>query len=300
MKIYITGGGGYVGTACAALFQEKGHQVSCFDRKPFDEWLNPSTNDRVCDVSTNLFGSYLHEGKPDVVLHLAAQTSPTTVATGYTANVVCAAEVMEHAHAAGVPRMVFASSAAVYPELSQPVTEDTGTAPITRYGRTKAVAENVLTKMAHELGISFMPLRYFNVCGGAFVPPQGTTIVPAAVRAALTGRPLSVFGRHHVRDFIHIHNVAEATLAACDSRWQGPVNVGTGKATTVEEVIRTVERLTDSPVQFSDNAPGVQLSYSVADVTRFQRTLAKGMELLSLENAIENTILSMKRGVVRE
>lgn len=296
MRIFITGGGGYIGTTCATLFREQGHTVSCFDRKPASEWLAPlGPGDRHCDINSSLFSAYVREVKPDAVVHLAASKNPVNSSVAYADNVVAAAKVMEDAYEAGTKTFIFASSAAVYGDTPRPcaVREHTPRRPVNLYGRTKVLAEDVLCDLAKAFDIRLTVLRYFNVCGG-LCPVNSPAIVPAAVRAAMQGSRLNVADLDHSRDYIHVRNVAQATLNACQMGGVGTFNVGTGTATTLREVLNRVAILCDTKLVLNAAPALDEIQHSQADVS-FMEAVSAGFMPLTIDHAIEDAIVAFRR-----
>jgi UDP-glucose-4-epimerase GalE len=174
---------------------------------------------------------------------------------------------------AGVERIVFSSTAAVYGAARRsPVEEGDPTEPANPYGESKLAAEAVLREAAPP-GAPRHPhvaLRYFNACGadrdhGEDHDPE-THLIPIALRAARDRTPLRVFGDDYptpdgtcVRDYVHVVDLADAHIAALHAPpLDVAVNLGTGKGDSVLEVLRAVERVTDRPIQrrVVDRRPG--------------------------------------------
>jgi UDP-glucose-4-epimerase GalE len=193
---------------------------------------------------------------------------------------------------AGVRRLVFSSTAAVYgmPERS-PITEDFPFAPINPYGESKVMVEKMLRWFDAIHGLRSICLRYFNASGAA---PDGhwgeehepeTHLIPLMLRAVKTGKPLTIFGDDYptpdgtcIRDYIHVLDLAEAHVAALESLTGGGVsdrfNAGTGRGHSVLEVVRAVEEVTGRKVPYGigprrEGDPPTL----VADSGKLQRTL---------------------------
>jgi UDP-glucose-4-epimerase GalE len=169
---------------------------------------------------------------------------------------------------AGVERMVFSSSAAVYgTPLATPIREDFPIQPVNPYGETKAMVERMLRWFDEIHRLRSVSLRYFNAAGA---DPEGrlgeehnpeSHLIPLALRAIVTGRPVTVFGDDYdtldgscIRDYIHVNDLAEAHILAverlCGGGASDRFNVGTGTGRSVMEVIGAVEEATGMKVPY--------------------------------------------------
>ena len=186
--------------------------------------------------------------------------------------------VLRCAVAAGVKKLVFASSMAVYADspTPDPITESYTAEPISPYGIAKLAAEKYCLQLAAEHGIDCHVLRYFNTygTGQTFTPYVG--VITIFVQKLLRGEPITIFGDgEQRRDFVHVGDIVAANLAAMRSgERQGLVNVGTGIATSVNEIARLLcDRIAPGTVpNHVDPHPG-ELRYSIADIGHIQRTL---------------------------
>jgi len=194
--------------------------------------------------------------------------------------------------AAGVRRMVFSSTAAVYGNPEKlPIPEDARITPVNPYGESKAAVEKILRELDHYRGLRSVPLRYFNACGAE--PDAGlgeahhpeTHLIPLLFRAVATGEPIQIFGDDYatadgtcIRDYIHVSDLAAAHVAALDHLLAGgrsaAFNVGTGTGQTVMEVLRAVEEVTGKrvPHKISPRREGDPTEL-VADSTKLRKTL---------------------------
>lgn len=185
----------------------------------------------------------------------------------------------------GVATLVFASSAAVYGPLDAAagasIAEDAPLHPANPYGHTKLAGEQLVADFAAASGAACVTLRAFNAGGTSLGPPHAGGLVELVAEAALTRRPLPVYGTEYptadgtcVRDYVHIDDVVSAIRAA--TVWTGAhreatvtLNVGTGKGTSVQDVIRAVEEASGRTIVVDSqaNRPG-DVPVAVADVTR--------------------------------
>ena len=211
----------------------------------------------------------------DIVFHLAAQSNVmgAVADSGYafSTNVVGTHNVLEAAAAAGVKRLVFTSSREVYGDPKTiPVRE---TAPLrakNSYGASK-VAGEVYCRLAAQQGLETAVLRLANVYG----PGDRDRVIPLFAAAAAASEPITVFGSQKILDFVWIDTVVDALIRAGFGRYiHGPMNVGSGKGTTVVDLARRIAKLTESSSKIEVTEEREQeVGRFVADITRARRLL---------------------------
>ncbi len=275
MRLLVTGGAGYVGSVCATVLLERGHDVVVVDN------LSTGNADAVpvgaefvegdvADVAERVLGG----GNFDGVLHFAAQSlvgeSVEEPAKYWQGNVVTTLTLLEAMREAGTPKLVFSSTAATYGEPdSTPITEDDPTRPTNPYGATKLAIDHAITSYANAYGLAATSLRYFNVAGAYRGAGENrvveTHLIPLVLQVALGQREkISVFGTDWptpdgtaVRDYIHVLDLADAHLLALDHATAGThsvYNLGSGAGFSVREVISACRRVTGLPIS-SEDAP---------------------------------------------
>jgi UDP-glucose 4-epimerase len=216
-------------------------------------------------------GRILRKEKIELVMHFAAYAyvgeSVKEPLKYYFNNVVATLHLLRCMLGSGVKKFVFSSTCATYgiPER-MPIVEDLPQAPINPYGQTKLDMENALKALAAAQGLSFAAFRYFNAAGAAEDGSIGedhdpeSHLIPLAIGAA-TGKcpPLQVFGNDYptpdgtcLRDYVHVDDLSRAHIAVFDKLAEPGAalfyNLGTGKPTSVLEVIRAVEKATGKTV----------------------------------------------------
>ena len=195
-----------------------------------------------------------------------------------------AAPIRFFAGSSGKP-VVFSSTCQVYGEPERiPLKEEDPCRPFTPYGRSKLACETFL----RDIGVRLAALRYFNVAGGEETHPNEVHLIPRAVRSAFTGEPLEIFGDgSQVRDYVHVEDLARAHIRALER--PGVFNIGSGKGTSVKEVVETVERVTGRavPVVFVSPRPGDPAAL-VADTRKAARELGWTPKR-SLDDMIDDT-----------
>lgn len=256
--ILVTGGAGFIGSHTVETLLAAGLAVTVLDnlssgaRKnlPDDSRLQLIAAD-ICDqsaVNAAMVGV-------DAVLHLAAQVSVQTsiehpVESART-NIQGFLHVLDSARQAGVRRVVYASSAAVYGVPQQlPVMEQAPACPLSPYGLEKSVNDQYAA-LYHDLyGLSCLGLRYFNVYGPRQDPgSQYAGVISKFNEAARSGCRLNIFGDGmQTRDFIYVGDVARANLAALTASLQGFCNIGTGQSVTLLQMVQALRDVTGCPL----------------------------------------------------
>jgi len=267
MTALVTGGAGYVGQFTVRALLARGEKVVVLDdlSRGHREVVPAGVPLVVADLRDR---AAIEKGLAphafDVVLHFAANAyvgeSVTDPRRYWENNLGGTLNLLGLTLDRGVKRFVFSSTCAVYGEPDVAVlTEDMPHAPCNPYGRSKATVEAVLRDYDAAFQLRSFRLRYFNAAGADAAGTIGedhateTHLIPLAIRAARTGKPLSVFGTDWptpdgtcVRDYVHVEDLASAHVAAVDRLRAGhagdALNLGTGRGTSVKEVIAAVER----------------------------------------------------------
>jgi UDP-glucose 4-epimerase len=310
-RILITGGAGYIGAHTAHFLLRLGHDVEILDDLSKGYAHNvPAGRLHQFRLQDQDRLAQLLAAKPfDAVIHFAAfiavGESVREPARYFANNTGGSLALLECLQQAGVNRLVFSSTAAVYGDpASVPIPESAPLAPVNPYGESKLMVETTLNWLARCTSFRFVALRYFNACGavadygiGEEHEPE-THLIPLVFRAIRTGKPLTVFGNDYhtpdgtcIRDYIHVADLASAHAAALDHLLAGGpgghFNAGTGHGFTVLEVIRAAERVTGRPVpfQFGPRREGDPPAL-VADSSRLQQTLNWRPRITALDDII--------------
>jgi UDP-glucose 4-epimerase len=261
MHVLVTGGAGFIGSNSVDLLLERGHYVRVFDNFYSGHRHNLRAHERLTIVEGDIRDfRALAAATAGVshVLHLAAQVFvPTSIddpAFSGAVNIAGFVNVLEAARAAGVERVVYASSAAVYgtPE-ALPVTEATPPSALSPYALEKLVNDQYAALYIQLYGLSCCGLRYFNVYGPRQDPRSTYSGVVSRFCDRLgRGEGVTVFGDgRQTRDFIAVADVARANLAALERRVEGVVNVATGTSVNLLELIETLSGLVGRPVEIT-------------------------------------------------
>lgn len=303
MKVLVTGGAGYIGGTVAQILVEAGHTVVVYDNfHTGHRWSVPKGTELVEGELSDreglerLFRTARASGKPfDGVMHFAALIeageSMRRPEIYFRNNTVGTLSLLEAMVAAGVDRLVFSSTAAVYGEPAVAddapcsILETADLRPSNPYGESKLLAERMIEWMERVHGLRCARLRYFNVAGaisgrGEAHEPE-SHLIPRVLDVALGRRPsISIFGTDYptrdgtcVRDYIHVKDVARAHLLAFDALAAsgGIYNIGNGKGFSVREVIESARRVTghtvpvvEEPRRLGDPAALVASSEKIA------------------------------------
>ena len=266
MKLLVTGGAGYVGSHTVRALLEAGHDVTILDNlSTGHRWALQDCELMSVDLRDALHLNQQLKGRRfDGVLHFAAKSlvgeSKSNPILYYQNNVTGTANLVNAMLKAGIPRLVFSSTAAIFGNPKRDlIDEKHPKAPINVYGQTKLTVENMLEAVTKSAGFSATCLRYFNAAGanneanlGEWHDPE-THLIPNALRAAAgTGQPLTLFGDDYstpdgtcVRDYVHVDDLASAHVAAIGKMKKRGVfstyNLGNGNGYSVKEVIAACE-----------------------------------------------------------
>ncbi len=284
MKLLVTGGAGYVGSVTSRLLLDAGHEVVVLDNliTGFREAVAPEATFVQADIRDA--GQVLTpDARFDAVLHfaglIAAGESMIKPELYWDHNVQRSLRLLEAVRAAGVPKFVFSSTAAVYGNPTEiPITENAVKAPTNTYGATKLTFDFALTSEAFAHRLAAVSLRYFNVAG-ALIRPDGTAVgerhdpethlIPIALQVAAGKRDkLQLFGDDYptvdgtcVRDYIHVQDLARAHLLALEAATGGEhkiYNLGNGNGFSNRQVAEAAREVTGAelPVEVAPRRDG--------------------------------------------
>ncbi len=265
MRICATGGAGYIGSITVRRLLDAGHEVVVLDS------LERGHQAAVDPRARFVWGSVGDSGalddaleRVDVVLHMAGYIDVAESQSDhdlyYRKNLEEPSRMLDRMVARGITALVFSSTAAVYGEPETvPIPEDAATRPVNVYGASKLAFERMIEVAEHVGALRSVRFRYFNVAGawpdgslGEAHDPE-THIVPRALAAAANGDHFTIFGDDYatpdgtcVRDYLHVADLAEAHLRACEYLHDGgaPVvcNLGSGRGYSNREIARACGR----------------------------------------------------------
>jgi UDP-glucose 4-epimerase len=288
MHFIVTGGAGFIGSHLTEQLLSEDHQVTVVDNLITGSLQN--LPDHPClkflqkDISTCQPEDFTEQ--IDGIAHLAATPSVTESwlqpLEAHHNNLSATISVIQLCQALKIPRLVFASSAAVYGNLTKlPISEDQETLPISPYGLQKLVSEQYASLFAKELGFSFVGLRLFNVFGPRQVPnSQYSGVISIFVAAMRQGLPLTIYGDGtQTRDFIYVKDVAngfaKALVAPLESGSSLICNLGTSKSTSLVQlvdILKTCFPQWKSEIKFAPPRLG-DIQDSQADISKASSVL---------------------------
>lgn len=269
MKLLVTGGAGYVGSVCAAVLVERGHDVTIIDNfTTGNRDAVPSGAALIEGDVRDVVADVLSGADFDGVIHFAARSlvgeSVEQPAEYWQHNVVTTLALLEAMRMNKVNNLVFSSTAATYGEPEQvPITEDMPTVPTNAYGATKLAIDYAISSYATAYGLGATSLRYFNVAGAYGTIGENreveTHLIPLVLQVALGHREkISMFGDDWptpdgtaVRDYIHILDLAQAHVLALESNTGGThriFNLGSGDGYSVKQVVEMCREVTGHPI----------------------------------------------------
>ncbi|MGS0763273.1 NAD-dependent epimerase/dehydratase family protein [Syntrophomonas curvata] len=251
MKTIVTGGAGFIGSHLVDALLDKGEEVHVVDDLSTGRQgnLNPAASLHKLDICDPGLSELTYSIQPEVVFHLAAQVSvPRSMDNPYEdtrVNVLGTVNLLEACVQAGVKRVIFSSSAAVYgmPQYL-PVDEEHPLITISTYGTSKVTAEKYLQLYNRLYGLEYVILRYANVFGPRQDADGEGGVVSIFAQAMRNRLPLKIYGDgEQTRDFIYVKDIVRANLAALPCSSAITVNISTEKATSVNQLANIVNKI---------------------------------------------------------
>jgi UDP-glucose 4-epimerase len=269
MRIFLTGGAGYIGSVCSELLLNEGHEVAIFDnlteghRRAVDSRANFIRGDLADRLQIE---AALSSMRPDAVMHFAAYAlvpeSMRDPSKYFRNNIANGLNLLDAVVATGVQRIIFSSTCAIFgPPERVPIDETAHPRPVSPYGESKLAFEKILRWYDEIHALKFVSLRYFNAAGatenlGEDHRPE-THLIPNVLKVALGQSPnVEIYGTDYetpdgtcIRDYIHIVDLARAHILALGAVASGFYNLGTGGGSSVREVIAACRKITGRKIE---------------------------------------------------
>lgn len=294
MRVLVAGGAGYIGSVVTARLLRAGHQLTILDDFSYGHRgaIPPGAatiEGDLCQPET--LERALAGRQWDAVAYCAglivAGESVERPGRYFAANVGGVIHLLNAVVAAGVPRFLFSSSAAVYGNAEGiPIPETAPLRPVNPYGESKRLVESLLPWYESRYGLRWLALRFFNAAGAAGDLGEDhrpeTHLIPRAIDAALgLAGPLPLYGTDYptpdctcIRDYVHVEDLAEAYAAALETDACGAYNLGSGRGYSNRQVLEAVGAAVGrpAPVREAPRRPG-DPPVLVADITAAGRDL---------------------------
>ena len=309
MKLLIVGGAGYIGSVCAELLLDQGHEVAVFDN--LSEGHRGALDPRARFIEGDLqdrqaIDSALAVAGPQAVMHFAASAlvseSMRHPSKYFRNNISSGLNLLDAMVAAHVERFVFSSTCAIFglPER-MPIDETSPTHPINPYGESKLAFEKILRWYDEIHGLKFVSLRYFNAAGATANFGEDhrleTHLIPNVLKVALGQKPhVEIFGTDYetpdgtcIRDYIHILDLAHAHILALGTARSELYNLGSGGGASVREVIAACRKITGKKIDSLEKPrrPG-DPPRLIASSEKIKRELGWQPQFQSLDAIIES------------
>ena len=272
MKVFVTGGAGYIGSICVEQLLERGFEVTVFDN--LSEGHREAVDQRAEFIEGELLDreairDAVARSGADAAMHFAAKAlvgeSMKDPSLYFRNNVCGGINLLDALEAGGVKRIVFSSTCAVFGQPDKvPIDETAPQRPMNPYGESKLTFEKILRWYDELHGIKFVALRYFNAAGASETRGEHhrveTHLIPSALKVALGQREsFDVYGTDYdtpdgtcIRDYIHILDLAQAHILALDAPESRCFNLGTGGGNSVREVVECCRRVTGAEIPVNE------------------------------------------------
>jgi nucleoside-diphosphate-sugar epimerase len=288
MKVMVTGGLGFIGSHLVERLLAEGHKVVVFD---------DLESGREENIASSLRSRYLEVARGDIrklaqirralsgthlVIHLAAkvsvQRSVEDPETAMEVNANGTLNLLQESAKAGVKRLIFASTTAVYGNKTTPLREDSGLDPLSPYAVSKLAGENYCRAFSKSKEVETVILRLFNVYGPRTSTGPYAGVMVRFAQAIVEDSPLVIFGDgRQTRDFVHVDDVVGAMmLASAKKGIDGEVfNIGTGIGTSIGHLATTFLSIARRGGEKAIHNPPreAEVRYSVASIAKAKRLL---------------------------
>src|SRR3954468_10585746 len=264
MKVFIVGGAGYIGSICAEVLLNEGHEVGIFDNlvEGHRSAIDPRATFFGGDLSApKVINEALSGYRPDAVMHFAASAlvgeSMQNPSKYFRNNVASGLNLLDGMIENGIMNLIFSSTCAIFgPPERVPIDETLPMRPINPYGESKLMFEAALRWYDQLHGLKFVSLRYFNAAGASTNFGEDrrheTHLIPNVLKVALGKQPhVEIYGTDYetpdgtcIRDYIHIRDLARAHILALSAPKSEFYNLGTGGGSSVREVINAGQKIT--------------------------------------------------------
>jgi UDP-glucose 4-epimerase len=282
-KTLVTGGAGFIGSHVVDALIRRGHHVAVIDDLSVGRRANVHGRAKlhVLDIRSPRLGSFVRRLRPSYVFHLAAQknvrTSIDDPIFDADVNILGSLNLIKACVAAKVKRFIFSSTGgAMYGKTQYlPTPETVPPRPEAPYGIAKITIERYLDFFRIVFGLSSVSLRYGNVYGPRQDPEGEAGVIAIFAQRLFQRKPVLINGHgRQTRDYVFVSDVVQANIAALFSRRTGPINIGTGRQVSVNELARQFIRMAKRHVPIH-HRPAIagEVLHSALDVGLAKQTL---------------------------
>lgn len=298
-KILVTGGAGFIGSTLVDALIVSGNDVIVIDNLSSGkkEYLNPSAKFYEIDICSPEIANIFKSEKFDFVYHLAAQmeVSKSMVDPMFDnkVNIIGAFNILENCRVTGVKKIIFSSTGgAIYGDADKiPTPENYPAYPVSFYGIHKLTFEKYLNCYFKVYGLDYTILRFANVYGPRQFKGGEAGVVSIFVDNAVNNITSTQYGDgKQTRDFVYIDDVVRALVSAKDITYQGEINIGSGRESSLLDIRKYIEQAMEAPISIKEapGKPGEQkrscLSYKTA------KKVLDWKPEIKLEEGIKRTI----------
>ena len=269
MKVFVTGGAGYIGSICVEQLLNSGHEVVVFDN--LSEGHQKAVDKRArfiegCLSDRETITNSVVSNQSQIIMHFAANAlvgeSMVNPSKYFRNNVSNGINLLDAAIEGKIEKFVFSSTCATYgmPE-TVPMSENLPLNPINPYGESKVIFEKLLRWYNEIHGLEFVALRYFNAAGASENFGEHhrieTHLIPNILKVSLgQSNQCKIFGTDYptpdgtcIRDYIHIIDLAQAHMLAMQKGKNGFFNLGNGEGYSVRQVINACEKISGTKIK---------------------------------------------------
>lgn len=295
MRILVTGGAGFIGSHVCEKLVEKGHELIIVDNMSTGIESNVPDNCLLFKIDIRskiaLHALLRFSKKIDAVIHLAAQTQVSNSISNpeedASENIIGIINVLETMKQFDIPKIIFASSAAVYGNKEQiPIEEYSIPEPTSQYGTSKLSSEEYIKTYSRLYGIEYCIFRFSNVFG----PRQNIDtggVIAKFLDKINNNQPIMIYGDgNQTRDFIYVKDVASAIEHSLIKIATGTYNLSTGTETSINDLSNLMKEFKDFKIQFKPEQPGDIYKSSLGNK---KLICSRWKPHYSLEEALEET-----------
>lgn len=254
MKVLVTGGAGFIGSHLVSHLSAIGMDVVVVDKNRNKNNLKENISYYICDIRDKQLQDILQKERPEVIFHLAAQSSVSMSMTNpyedATINIMGTINLIENAVPFGVKKIIFASSAAIYGVPQQlPISEDHPIQPTSYYGLSKAIGEEYISMYAKNNALDYTILRFSNVYGYGQTMDGEAGIITKLLQCVMEKQPFYIYGDGtQTRDFVYVKDVVHACVKAISPNQPKRINISSNSEISINSLIQLLKDLSHKPM----------------------------------------------------